>query len=100
MDNTGYYCPSFINYNRSLYSLTNLFNRVTNHGDDNITRRLTLSLSQSEIKIECTGQRALRTSQSLSSFADAQVDEIFKTNVYKAHYANAELLEEDEVGEE
>ena len=75
MDNTGYSCPSFINYNLSVYSLTNLFNRDTNHSNDNIT-----------------GQRALLASQTLSSFADARVDKIFKTNVYvrlkshKAHY--------------
>ena len=68
MDNTGYACPSFINYNLSVYSLTNLFNRNKNHGNDNLT-----------------GQRAPLESQTLSSFADAQVDEIFKTNVYKAH---------------
>ena len=69
MDNTVYSCPSFINYSLTVYSLTNLFNRDTNHGNDNIT-----------------GQRTLLASQMLSSFADAQVDEIFKMNVYKALY--------------
>ena len=69
MDNIGYSCPSFIDYNLSVYSLTNLFNRDTNHGNDNIT-----------------DQRALLANQTLSSFADVQVNEIFKTNVYKAYY--------------
>ena len=69
MDNIGYSCPSFINYNLSVYSSTNLFDRDTNHGNDNISH-----------------QRALLASQTLTSFADAQVDEIFKTHVYKAHY--------------
>ena len=69
MNNTGYSCSSFINYNLSVYSLTNLFNRDTNHGNDNII-----------------GHRALLASQTLSIFSDTQVDEIFKTNVYKAHF--------------
>ena len=86
MNNTGYTCPSFINYNLSVYSLTNLFNCVTNHDNNNISRRLTLNQSQAEIKVVCPGERALLASQSLSCFPDAQVDEIFKTNVYKARY--------------
>ena len=71
-----------MNYNLSVYSF---LNRVTNFRNNNITRRLTLNQSQAEIKDECTGERALLASQTLFSFADAQVDEIFKTNVYKAH---------------
>ena len=82
LDNAGYSCSSFINYNLSVYSLTNLFNRDTNHGNDNIT-----------------GQRAQLAGQTVSSFADALMNEVFKTNVYKAHYGktNAELLEEEQV---
>ena len=69
MDNTGFSCPSFINDNLSVYSLTNLFNYNTHHGNDNIT-----------------GQHAILANHTLSSFADAQVHEIFTTNLYKAHY--------------
>ena len=77
--NTGYNRPSFINYNLTVYSLTNFFTYEINHGNDNIT-----------------GKRALLANQTLSSFADAQVDEIFK-KTYTKHIATNQrrTLEED-----
>ena len=83
MANTSYTCPSFINYNLSVYSLTNLIKRVTNNGNISTSDA---ALVLAEINVVCTGERALLAGKSLCRFADDRVDEIFKTNVYKARY--------------
>jgi probable ATP-dependent RNA helicase DDX4 len=39
-----------------------------------------------QIHVECTGHNAIRESDTISSFAGADLDDVFKENVHKAHY--------------